>query len=531
MIEIDNITIEQLPDVDNYHGSDSINNVAVSNEMSPEAHTLTRNPIENVETTISPVVSDNKSQVFEENVILDEHSVDQINDDEMTESTVQSEEDNLKVDIHPSSAPAETTVSNVEFIPFRMEDAVMHLMNDSAPTIPLQHPETSVDPKLLERVPMKQSREEFSSPQFLVPPISLGHQLIPQALRQDSAFTQESPQEDVFVLTSDGGQFRQNVMDVPVSTSLYNNGFFDHQDSDEVRGKGEIITLPSGFKFLDNFSTMEETNHEPEKGPAQSFSFRPEEAIVPKPMGQRITVLVPEELSHATRATPVTIKTTPTPVSYKPPAHAVSFDGSDITYPMRIHSKFGLDDTPKKTNKVDNMSTVSMVNLKPNISPSAVELVNTNSDGFKPSEIKMIPVVKNVNKYEGSYLNSAYDDELYDQHPESYENYRAPGSPEMLGLGQKAPVNHDQIPSSDVVRPDFSSPSGPVESDSFKPVVAFPFTIKKKVNNPYNMGLKLSGCNIYGKMYSVGHAIRELSSPCVECRCTDIGVQCSDLPC
>ncbi|CAH2074779.1 unnamed protein product, partial [Iphiclides podalirius] len=43
--------------------------------------------------------------------------------------------------------------------------------------------------------------------------------------------------------------------------------------------------------------------------------------------------------------------------------------------------------------------------------------------------------------------------------------------------------------------------------------------------------LKLAGCNIYGQMYRVGRIIAELSTPCQECRCTEIGVQCRQLSC
>ncbi|KAL1140479.1 hypothetical protein AAG570_000411 [Ranatra chinensis] len=43
--------------------------------------------------------------------------------------------------------------------------------------------------------------------------------------------------------------------------------------------------------------------------------------------------------------------------------------------------------------------------------------------------------------------------------------------------------------------------------------------------------LKLAGCNIYGRMYRVGRIITELSGPCLECMCTDVGVQCRQLPC
>lgn len=43
--------------------------------------------------------------------------------------------------------------------------------------------------------------------------------------------------------------------------------------------------------------------------------------------------------------------------------------------------------------------------------------------------------------------------------------------------------------------------------------------------------LKLAGCNIYGRMYRVGAVLSELSSACLECRCTEVGVSCTPLNC
>lgn len=43
--------------------------------------------------------------------------------------------------------------------------------------------------------------------------------------------------------------------------------------------------------------------------------------------------------------------------------------------------------------------------------------------------------------------------------------------------------------------------------------------------------LKLAGCNIYGRMYRVGKIITELSGPCLECMCTEVGVQCRAISC
>ncbi|XP_066145343.1 uncharacterized protein [Euwallacea fornicatus] len=55
---------------------------------------------------------------------------------------------------------------------------------------------------------------------------------------------------------------------------------------------------------------------------------------------------------------------------------------------------------------------------------------------------------------------------------------------------------------------------------------------KQNTLNSIGVGLlKLAGCNIYGRMYRVGRIISELSGPCVECKCTEVGVQCRQLKC
>ena len=57
--------------------------------------------------------------------------------------------------------------------------------------------------------------------------------------------------------------------------------------------------------------------------------------------------------------------------------------------------------------------------------------------------------------------------------------------------------------------------------------------VKKNSENEISVlnFLKLAGCNIYGRMYRVGRIITELSTACLECRCTEIGVQCKQLDC
>ncbi|XP_050437670.1 uncharacterized protein LOC126843899 isoform X2 [Adelges cooleyi] len=85
----------------------------------------------------------------------------------------------------------------------------------------------------------------------------------------------------------------------------------------------------------------------------------------------------------------------------------------------------------------------------------------------------------------------------------------------------------------DVVNPlsDFkSTPHAQIKSNpstTAKPVKAKPNT---ELNTLASM-LRISGCNIYGRMYRVGKIITELSTPCLQCMCTDTGVQCNQLKC
>lgn len=54
----------------------------------------------------------------------------------------------------------------------------------------------------------------------------------------------------------------------------------------------------------------------------------------------------------------------------------------------------------------------------------------------------------------------------------------------------------------------------------------------KPITSKNDLGLlKLAGCNIYGRMYRVGRIISELSGPCLQCMCEEVGVHCTPLDC
>lgn len=75
----------------------------------------------------------------------------------------------------------------------------------------------------------------------------------------------------------------------------------------------------------------------------------------------------------------------------------------------------------------------------------------------------------------------------------------------------------------------------PVDADKLKQHqsvgAATIITKPSNVNSDPAGLLKLAGCNIYGRMYRVGRIISELSNPCLLCKCTEIGVNCTPLSC
>lgn len=93
----------------------------------------------------------------------------------------------------------------------------------------------------------------------------------------------------------------------------------------------------------------------------------------------------------------------------------------------------------------------------------------------------------------------------------------------------------------DLILPDLNKPNtesyviSPVDLNKLKQHQSEgPATIiTKPLNNVQDPAgiLKLAGCNIYGRMYRVGRIISELSNPCLECKCTEVGVHCTPLEC
>lgn len=87
-----------------------------------------------------------------------------------------------------------------------------------------------------------------------------------------------------------------------------------------------------------------------------------------------------------------------------------------------------------------------------------------------------------------------------------------------------SPNGYQVLPNADLVKLNEASPGEPHRNQGETKI----FTPPSK--DPAGL-LKLAGCNIYGRMYRVGRIIDELSGPCLECRCTEVGVSCTPLNC
>lgn len=82
----------------------------------------------------------------------------------------------------------------------------------------------------------------------------------------------------------------------------------------------------------------------------------------------------------------------------------------------------------------------------------------------------------------------------------------------------KRPSTHSYRPSTYRPKVKFPLPSRP----SSRPTGAPPVSTTPAFNP-----LKIDECNIYGSIYKVGTSIAELSTECLNCLCTNMGVQCS----
>lgn len=164
-----------------------------------------------------------------------------------------------------------------------------------------------------------------------------------------------------------------------------------------------------------------------------------------------------------------------------------------------------------------------------------------------PSEIKPVPVfthpipflrpnflnphkidsnLKIESKNNQNSIKSVLEDEL---------DRNNPFNPIKTDLNNFSPDSYQVLPEDSSISNTESYVVNPVDLDKLKKHNSegtAEILSKPNISLNDHLGiLKLAGCNIYGRMYRVGRIISELSGPCLECKCTEVGVHCTRLNC
>ena len=434
-----------------------------------------------------------------------------------------------------------TTVKNVQFIPFGVEDAVVSPMNDS----------------VYEQVPPAQlAYSNHALKISLIPPTPPKGYTVRQQVGVEktglevNAHAVEPPQVPALPSNVPQDDLRNAIMDVPVSTSLYSHGYYHRNGIITDDGVKESLELEVSSRRPFPGQVFDDENDSFKVGPAM-----PHKRIGgPSPSAQQ-SMSPPETLATLPPMTPTL----------------------SVSNPARTYSRFGIQDSAFYRYGLGSPGK----NTAP--SPPLIPAVPNHHYKIHHHQQQQQGQQYNPQNNHHRYYNApeqdrpdyhmpiseddmAYEDDVEDDEEEisyneqSAEDYHNPNQQHPLSSSVRTPStpsgNLSNRDPSNTVLPSkvplpltttttmspstggsalqkvggFSNSSS--SSNNFKPAVAYPFTIPKKPPGlDFNLGLKLSGCNIYGKMYNVGDIIRELSSACIRCLCTEFGVQCTALPC
>lgn len=147
---------------------------------------------------------------------------------------------------------------------------------------------------------------------------------------------------------------------------------------------------------------------------------------------------------------------------------------------------------------------------------------------FIPSDVPPIPAVniESKSKFQYNPIRSELDlivPDLYKPDNDINHNYHA-GNQYQLLPSDSSISNTESY----VVNPVDLNKLKQHQSEGQATIITKPSN--KNTQDPAGI-LKLAGCNIYGRMYRVGRIISELSNPCLLCKCTEVGVNCTPLVC
>ncbi|XP_035708443.1 mucin-17 isoform X2 [Folsomia candida] len=514
----------------------------------------------------------------------------------------------------PITSTSETNSGKLEFISFGMEDAFS----------PVNETRYEIYPGQAVSLPMP-TYNLAARQGSLLPADPQQHKEIPTPNKTQSTGVNNNTSRPISLAEpSTQDDLRNTIMDVPVQTSLYNNGYYGQGAIGDDSGKDIELVI-----------TQAEMSNKPvEEGVNSGENIGLGEAI-PSHNAIITTTMPSIPVTSTTTTKPKPHKSQVSSSSSKRPEQPLTVISSNQKFipsflpmttsppnPGRTYSKFGIQDSshrygypstgpaaqtgPEDEDRLFVPSSAFGFPADPNLMNRKVPSFNedpvnrrfnsnnnnNNNHAFNHHRFPVDPILTEEGEDDDEETNDNGSEEFG-----SYENYFTPqtapssvasirplngppynpstssfsnrygtpsgsnSSPPHSSVPQQEPSAPIPMISSSGTKVSLSSrdkttqgPGGPKtkfvnskplrrpkpvkdpqlldSSDplGFKPVVAFPFAIPQS-QDKFNLGLKLSGCNIYGKMHGIGQIIHELSSICVQCKCTEVGVQCSELQC
>lgn len=258
-------------------------------------------------------------------------------------------------------------------------------------------------------------------------------------------------------------------------------------------------SIPLSMPALTSFTSVAAVENATEPGAVSSTASPTKKAVTKTTTSSTTT-------TRRTTTTPVTT-TTRTTTTRKPTETTTKSTTSVKTTTMKVPEK--PTSSEKTTTYTPSLSDLPFLNpafhLKTNPEKITEKIETISFNPIRSDLNFLLPELKNdIDRFSGNHLNR------------DAESYQILPDDSSISNTESYVVN-------------------PVDIDKLKQHhsegTAEIFTKPTNINKDTVGILKLAGCNIYGRMYRVGRIISELSGPCLECKCTEVGVHCTPLNC
>lgn len=316
---------------------------------------------------------------------------------------------------------------------------------------------------------------------------------------------------------------------------------------DDMHQYYEQTTIPPFRKItslvsLDDIMKLSSDAHRTTTGNSMTESIPPQrinDKVFDDEIGSMSTT--PKNMAPSTTTTIPSTTTTTTPTTTHRPITSSTLSSSSSSTPTPISHSDG--------DKLADLNILRDALLGSLSNTDSLQLPITSSR--HPIYQGSVPFLSPIFQAQShTDRNAAVSGDSHNDHPFSNQHNQIRNDLDLIlsGLPSQPPISTKPTFAQPASLPEYSSPvpgrrpeyavhNGVYAVDPVVASTAHTFEgaaqiFTKPVQSSSSVGmLKLAGCNIYGRMYRVGRIISELSSECLECRCTEVGVNCTPLEC